>query len=537
MPLAYFGMENYVRSYDYVVAGSGLAGLAVALEAARYGRVALVTKSWVRESNSYYAQGGIAAVFDKEDSPALHRADTLEAGRGLCDWPAVEVLVNEGPERIKDLIAAGMQFDSANGTLLLGLEGGHHHRRILHAGGDATGALVTSFLAGRVASSENVDIYENHAVLEVLLRDGVCWGLRTWDITRGIEILFVGSHTLLTLGGTSAIYQRSTNPRTSVGDGIALAWEAGCNIVDFEFIQFHPTALWDPSGSAFLVSEAVRGEGAHLLNAKHERFMEGKYPLAELEPRDTVARAIFREIQQQREPFVWLDLRHIPREKVQQRFPTIYRHCLEVGLDMCSMIPVAPAAHYMVGGVRTDLHGCTNVPNLYACGELAFTGLMGANRLASNSLIECLVFAHRAVEHTLREKSGPAPTDFSPRFHLEPAHSALLNWIRMRLAEVLNDKVGIVRSGSTLGVAWEVIDALRDDLPTDRDEYYLHRARSLLTVADLLVRGALYREESRGGHYREDFPESRDEFICHVGQRKGADIYRIPVLQEGDPIA
>ncbi len=527
-------MEQFIKRYDYVVAGSGLAGLAVALEASRYGRVALVTKSWVRESNSYYAQGGIAAVFDKADSPAEHLADTLEAGRGLCDWPAVEVLVNEGPERIKDLMALGMQFDTANGALLLGLEGGHHHRRILHAGGDATGALVTSFLVGKVSASQNVDLYENHAVLEALLDGGVCCGLRTWDITRGEEVLFVGQHTLLTLGGTSAIYQRSTNPSTSVGDGIAVAWHAGCEITDFEFIQFHPTALWDSSGSAFLVSEAVRGEGAYLLNSKHERFMLGRYPLAELEPRDTVARAIFHEIERQSEPFVWLDLRHIPREKVQQRFPTIYRHCQEVGLDMGSMLPVAPAAHYMVGGVRTDLHGRTNVPNLYACGELAFTGLMGANRLASNSLIECLVFAHRAVQQTLREpKGGQVADNFTPRFHLEPAHSALLSWIRIRIADVLNSKVGIVRSGSSLGVAWEVIDSLRDDLPLDRDEYYLHRAHSLLTVADLLVRGALYREESRGGHYREDFPQAREEFICHVVQRKGEDIHRVPVQQKG----
>lgn len=520
-----------ILEYDYVVCGSGLAGLAVAHEACRYGRVALVTKSWVRESNSYYAQGGVAAVVDAGDTVEGHLEDTLAAGRGLCDWPAVDVLVREGPERIRDLMSAGMVFDSRDGELVLGLEGGHHHRRILHAGGDATGALMTSFLAGRVAVDEGIDIFENHQVLDLLMSDGSVWGVRTWDISRGCEELFVALYTILTLGGTSAIYARTTNPSTSVGEGVALAWSAGCDVVDLEFIQFHPTALWHPSGPAFLVSEAVRGEGAHLRNARLERFMAGAYPLAELEPRDTVARAIFRQLEAQDEPFVWLDLRHLDRDKLKQRFPTIYRHCRDVGLDLGSMIPVAPAAHYMVGGVRTDLDGWTGIGNLYACGELAFTGLMGANRLASNSLLECLVYAHRAVEATRRSSPSRVPKGFAPAYHIDPAHLALYSWVRLRLAEVLNRHVGIIRSGSGLGVAWEVIDTLRGDLPPDDGEYHLHRAHGLLTVADLIVRGALYREESRGGHYREDFPEAREEFRCHVVQRRGERIFRQPVVE------
>jgi len=516
--------------YDYLVAGSGLAGLQVALRAARYGRVAVVTKSWIRESNSYYAQGGIAAVTDAEDSPHSHLSDTLAAGRGLCDWPAVEILVNDAPLRIRELIDAGMEFDRTDGVLALGLEGGHHHRRILHAGGDATGAMITSFLAGKVASHPQIDIYENHTVLEALLNGGACWGLRAWNVTQGCEVLFVARHTLLTLGGTSAIFQRSTNPSITIGDGISIAWNAGCEIVDFEFIQFHPTALYAGDGGAYLVSEAVRGEGAYLRNAKGERFMAERYPLAELEPRDVVAQAIFREIHQQEEPYVWLDLRHLDGEKIRHRFPNIYRHCEELGLDMRQQIPVAPAAHYTVGGVRTNLYGQTRIPNLYACGELAFTGIMGANRLASNSLIECLVFGYRAVEQTLLTPRVDLPEEFAPLYHMDPSREELAVAYRKQISGLLNDYVGIVRSGNSLRTAQGRLKELRLALPPDAYEYYTHACQSLLTVADLMVQGALTREESRGGHYREDYPDPRDEFACHLVQRKGCPMERIPVI-------
>lgn len=524
-----FEGSTTTHQYDYVVAGSGLAGLAVALRAARYGRVAVVTKSWIRESNSYYAQGGIAAVTDVQDTPALHRADTLEAGRGLCDIPAVDVLVNEAPARIRELIEAGMRFDQVQGELALGLEGGHHHRRILHAGGDATGALTTSFLAGQVASHPQIDIYENHTVLEVLKRSGVCWGLRIWSTKRASECIVSARHTFLALGGASAIYQRTTNPSTAMGDGISLAYDAGCEIVDLEFIQFHPTALYIPSSPAFLVSEAVRGEGAYILNARGERFMHGRYALAELEPRDTVARAIFSEIQQQDEAYVWLDLRHLDAEQVQKRFPTIYRHCKDKGLDLCTRIPIAPAAHYMVGGVRTDLYGQTCIPNLYVCGELAHTGIMGANRLASNSLIECLVFGYRAVEQSLLSKPAPTPVDFDLRYYLAPQMEAVYWDVRRRIAQLLNDWVGIVRSDTSLRRAAEELSQIEHGVSLLAYEFYSQQIKSLLTVAQLLVRGATYREESRGAHFREDYPESRQEFVCHTAQRKGEAIRRTEV--------
>ena len=522
-----------LQTFDYLVAGSGLAGLSVALRAARYGRVALVTKSWVRESNSYNAQGGIAAVTDQGDSPEEHREDTLTAGRGLCDWDAVDVLVHEAPERIRELIESGMHFDQIDGSLALGLEGGHHHRRILHAGGDATGALVTSFLARKVSEHPNIAIFENHVVLELLLRGHACWGVSTWDTVASEEHLFVARHSFLTIGGTSAIYSRSTNPTTTVGDGIAIAWRAGCPIVDFEFIQFHPTALYSDQENAFLISEAVRGEGAHLINASGTRFMEGKYPLAELEPRDVVARAIATEIDSGDTPYVWLDLQHLNATKIRNRFPTIARHCAELGYDLTQRIPVAPAAHYMVGGVHTNLYGETSIPNLYICGELASTGIMGANRLASNSLIECLVFGHRAVEQTRTIPKLPLPTEFSSHFVIDPSRTEEYLAVRKQIATWLAKGVGIVRNAESIDYTRRKLNELKRDFEQRysdaNSEFYAHAIENLLIVAHLLVEGASFRKESRGGHYRSDYPKPQDAFATHTYQQRGQSIRQVPL--------
>lgn len=522
--------------YDYIVAGSGLAGLYVALRAAKYGTVALLTKSWVRESNSYYAQGGIAAVTDKEDSPSLHYADTIEAGRGLCDSPAVEVLVNEAPDRIKELIDAGMHFDQHEGVLSLGLEGGHHQRRILHAGGDSTGAMVTSFLADKVAGERRISIFENYTVLGLLTHAGACWGIRAWNMLAQQEEIFTGHYTFLTMGGASALYKRTTNPGTTIGDGVATAWRAGCEIVDLEFIQFHPTALYNPNGPAFLVSEAVRGEGAYLVNEKGERFMKDKYPLAELSPRDVVAQAIYREIHRQKLPFVWLDLQHLNPKRVLERFPMISRRCREIGFDLTKRVPIAPAAHYMVGGVKTDLYGQTKIRNLYVCGELAHTGIMGANRLASNSLIECLVFGHRAVEQTHLAPNSEVPDVFEPCFKLEASRSADYTNMRNRLADVLQSNVGIVRNRELLSTALCMVETMEQSIPENKLEFFTHQMSNLIIVAKLLINGALFREESRGGHYREDFPVTRPEFECHTVQQFEKQIARVPVIKPGEPL-
>lgn len=315
-----------MRNYDYIIVGSGLAGLYTAYRASAYGKVALLTKSNIRESNSYFAQGGIAAVTGEDDAPLFHFQDTITAGRGLCDYPAVNVLVNEGPARIQELINDGMHFDTENGELALGLEGGHHQKRILHAGGDATGRMITNFVIDKVEHCPTVEIFDNHAVIALLQDEHGCYGVRCWDFNENREEVFSGHNVFLTSGGTSAIYKRTTNPHTTIGDGLALTYNAGCEIVDMEFIQFHPSAIYTPTGEAYLVSEAVRGEGAHLLNQQGERFMVGKHELAELAPRDIVAQSIFQQMKEHHEDYVYLSLKHLDPERSRNVSPTSSRN-------------------------------------------------------------------------------------------------------------------------------------------------------------------------------------------------------------------
>lgn len=520
-----------MRHYDYIIAGSGLAGLYTAYLAASYGKVALVTKCGITESNSYFAQGGIAAVTDEDDAPALHFEDTIIAGRGLCDHPSVNILVNEGPLRIQELIEAGMHFDMEDGSLALGLEGGHHKKRILHAGGDATGRMVTSFMIGKVINHPHIDIFENHSVIGLLKDEHCCYGIRTWNLTSEKEELFIGTNTFLTLGGTSALYKRTTNPHTTVGDGLALAYNAGCEIGDMEFIQFHPSAIYTDSEDAFLISEAVRGEGAHLINQQGERFMPAIHELAELAPRDIVAQSIYRQLQKYRQDFVWLSLKHLNPEMIKHRFPNIYEKCRELGIDMCDRIPVAPAAHYTVGGVRTDINGQTNIPRLFVCGELASSGIMGANRLASNSLIECLVFGKRAVEKARQNVGNSRIPEFNPCYHSDDSRAE--NYIRLKreVAAIMTVHAGIIRNEDLLHEGQAKLDKLSREISTETNEYYSLISRNLIAVAGLIIRSALYRKESRGGHYREDFPKSDNSCIYHIVQQKDKMIRTVPVLR------
>lgn len=516
-------------TFDFLVAGSGLAGTYAALIASQYGTVGIITQGELEQSNSYNAQGGIAAVVEQDDSPSLHLHDTLEAGRGLCDTKAAEILAYEAPARIQELIALGMQFDSSNGSLSLGLEGGHHHRRVLHAGGDATGEHLTSFVQGQVKQKDNISILEHHVALELLMGPSGCQGIRTWDTQRAQEEIIYAQNTILALGGLCALYPRSTNPRTALGDGIALAYNAGCRIYDAEFVQFHPTALYIPHGPAFLVSEAVRGEGAHLLNQKGERFMLGRYPQVELSPRDQVTLAIHAEIAKQADmPYVWLDLRHLDAEKVTQRFPHIWQRCHDAGYDLTQRIPVAPAAHYMVGGVRTDLEGYTGIPHLYACGEIACSGLMGANRLASNSLIECLVFGKRAVEHA---RSTPQTIDrtFQPYYTLQASQADRLDRVTAHVGQILHEGAGIVRTATTIEAARKQLAELKASLPQDSHEFYARLMRNRVTVASCVLDGALFRKESRGGHFRSDYPAEQQAYHCHTVQQMGRSITTAPV--------
>lgn len=513
-----------MNRFDYIVVGGGLAGLYTAFKASRYGRVALITKADIRESNSYFAQGGIAAVTAVDDAPREHYSDTIEAGRGLCEEEAVRVLTEEAPIRINELIEWGMHFDlEANGHLALGLEGGHHHKRILHAGGDSTGRMITSFMIESVLSTPEIRIFDNHQVVELLIDSSGCRGVRAWDWGKGEEVLFYGKHTVMATGGSAAIYQRSTNPQSTLGDGIALCYKAGCEVRDMEFVQFHPTALYNPGGEAFLISEAVRGEGAHLYNSEGKRFMLGVHDLAELAPRDVVARQIFLEMRRLSDEYVYLDLRHLDPEHIRKRFPTIAARCAELNLDLTDRIPVSPAAHYTVGGVRTDLNGCTSVPHLYAVGELASTGIMGANRLASNSLIECLVFGHRVVADTVLHASVDfAPDSLFPKTCPKPKDVTIFLTIRKKLSKLMTNLVGIIRNESGLLAAQREIEELRYTLK-DADDLYAYFVDQLLVVSHLIVRGALERHESRGGHYREDYPETKDEYRKHSSYSRTID--------------
>lgn len=508
--------------WNYLVIGSGLAGLYAAHKASELGSVLVLTKRRMRDSNSYNAQGGIAAVTDIEDDPEIHFTDTIIAGRGLCEDKAVEVLVHEGPKRIREIISDGMKFDTEDGKLSLGLEGGHHRKRILHAGGDSTGRFMTEFLISKVEADENIHIRENMSVIDFLVKDGVCYGVRCWDEVNDCEELIYAEHTFLTAGGTSAIYTRTTNPETTIGDGIAMAYKAGCRIMDMEFIQFHPTALYvEDSPTAFLVSEAVRGEGAYLLNRVGRRFMLPIHELAELAPRDIVARSIFKQMALDDRPFVELYLKHLNPDKIKSRFPNIYEKCKEFGYDMTDRIPIAPAAHYTVGGVVSDLYGRSDIQRLYVCGEIASTGIMGANRLASNSLIECLVFGKRAIEVSREIPPLAEVPEFHKMYIKNPAARERYLALKWQIAHTMNNCSGIIRSELLLSTGLNLVKTELRSLGDVKYEYYDEASRKLLTVAYLIMTAARFRRESRGGHYREDYPKLEEEFAVHTIQQLG----------------
>ena len=545
MIFAYHYLIVKMRKFDYIIVGSGLAGLYAAYKASAKGRVAIITKSFLRESNSFNAQGGIAAVTSCDDNPEIHKSDTLIAGRGLCEERSVEILVNEGPDRIAEIIAAGMEFDTENGALALGLEGGHHKRRILHAGGDATGRWITEFAIKKVLERDNIEIFENTLLLDLLTADGECYGVRCWSDNEqllgagkaGGEVLLFANHVFLTSGGASAVYARTTNPQTTIGDGLAIAYKAGCRILDMEFIQFHPSGLYlKDSQRAFLISEAVRGERAHLLDKNGKRFMVPVHELAELAPRDIVARSIFKQMQKDGTPYVTLSLKHLDKDMILQRFPGIYAQCKEFGYDLTQEIPVAPAAHYSVGGVMSSNEGRTDVKRLYVCGEVAATGIMGANRLASNSLIECLVFASRAVEDSVKVGEVKQWPEFGHEYTKEEANAPIYATLKEQVSEIMNTYAGIIRNEEGLKEGLRRVEELSQIIKkrqaertsTDR-EYYLEASRRLLCVARLIMSPALLREESRGGHYREDFPCADEAYALHSVQRKGCEITTAPV--------
>jgi L-aspartate oxidase len=512
--------EN-IFEFDTIVIGSGLAGLTAAYYASKNGTVAIITKSQLDTSNSYYAQGGIAAVISPDDSFEMHIQDTLTAGRGLCDLDSVQVLVSEGRDRVLELIGMGMEFDREQNDFVLGLEGGHSKRRILHAGGDATGKALTCFMLKKVNEQAHIKAFEYTTVVELLLSEGACTGALAIDFQTGQNLIFKSKATIIATGGLSRIYDRSTNPHTATGDGIALAFQAGAEISDIEFIQFHPSALNIPGKEAFLISEAVRGEGAWLLNSKGDRFMPALHPQAELAPRDVVAFSIFRQMQLDQSDHVYLSLKHLDAEKIKTRFSTIYHTVAEFGYDLThDLIPIAPAAHYMVGGIKTDLNGETNISGLFACGEVASTGVMGANRLASNSLLECLVFGKRVADQAARKHPSLHPLPKICPVSIDTKNEARYLEIKNTIAYLMSKKAGIVRSQETLLQALEMLKKIKEELPEKITEYNLLKIKHIADICQLICKGALIREESRGGHIREDFPNEEPKFQVHIVQQK-----------------
>jgi len=513
-------------NYDVLIIGSGAAGLSLGLRLPSTLRVAIIAKREITEGSTLYAQGGISAVLDASDSIESHVEDTLVAGAGLCDEAMVRMVVEHGPENIRWLLDQGVSFTRARAQdptseLHLTREGGHSHRRIIHAA-DATGREVETTMVSRVRDRPNIDLYEHHLAVDLIVSpkgrpDRRCVGAYILDLTAGRVDTFGARCTVLATGGASKVYLYTSNPDVATGDGIAMAWRAGCRVANMEFMQFHPTCLYHPQAKSFLITEALRGEGGKLLLPDGDRFMPRFDERAELAPRDIVARAIDHEMKRLGAECVYLDISHKPTSFVLERFPTIYETCLELGIDITrDPIPVVPAAHYTCGGVVTDTHARTDLRGLYAVGETAYTGLHGANRMASNSLLECLVLGQLAAEDIQQQApltpAPPAPPAWDESRVTDSDEEVVVahNWDELR--RFMWDYVGIVRTNKRLARAKRRADLLRLEI----GEYYsnfrisndLIELRNLVEVADLIIRCAQSRRESRGLHYTLDFPHT-----------------------------
>jgi L-aspartate oxidase len=509
---------------DVLVLGSGIGGLVLALNLAEHAHVRVLTKKRAQDSNTNWAQGGIAAVFDGHDSFARHEADTLRCGAGLCDRGVVRAVVREAPERVRELAALGVAFTRSRSGFALGREGGHTRRRIVHAS-DFTGRAIETTLLERARAHPNIELVEDQLAVDLILDSRIgrrrpagrdtCWGAYVMDrATRRIRP-HTARATVLATGGCGKVYLYTTNPDVATGDGLAMAFRAGASVESLEFVQFHPTCLYHPLARTFLISEAVRGEGAVLRTLDGTRFMPAVHPLAELAPRDVVARAIDREMKRRGEPHVWLDLTHVPAARIRARFPNIAARLRELGLDLArEPIPVVPAAHYMCGGVRATLAGRTDLDGLYAIGEVACTGLHGANRLASNSLLEALVAAHHAAAEVLGRLAHVGAVPAAQPWHAvgtRPPREAVVsdhNWDSVR--RVMWDLVGIVRSDERLAFAARRLALLSEEIECDYARLRLSpdlvELRNIALVGSLIVASAGRRRESRGLHYNLDHP-------------------------------
>ena len=529
------------NAYDFLVIGSGIAGLTFALKVAKFGSVAVITKEKVMDSNTSLAQGGIASVFDELDSFDLHIKDTLASGDGICNPDVVETVVKDGPDRINELIQLGVKFNTRKNThpqdtsdqLDLGREGGHSKNRIVHAQ-DMTGKEIERVLVSHLQQHENITLLENHIAIDLITlstsmkrglittaHEDCCCGAYVLDKTMGRVLSFSAKITLLATGGAGKVYLYTSNPDVATGDGIAMAYRAGATLANLEFVQFHPTCLYHPDAKNFLISEAVRGEGGILIDEQGNPFMQKYDPQKDLACRDVVARAIDTELKKSGEDSVFLDISHKNSESVQNRFPNIYQKCLNFGYDMTKEpIPVVPAEHYMCGGIATDLFARTDIQNLYAIGETACTGLHGANRLASNSLIEAVVYANNASTQAIKElkegefKPPPEIPDWDDTGTTDSDEVIMVshNWDEIR--RLMWNYVGIVRSNKRLARAKRRIDIIQNEI----QEYYwnfkvesgLVELRNIATVAELIIKCASYRKESRGLHYNLEYPKRDD---------------------------
>lgn len=504
---------------DVLVVGTGIAGMYTALKLKDLGQVLLMTKGKVLESNTQYAQGGIAAAIGDADSPNLHFRDTLDAGAGLCDEAAVEVLVQEGPDCVRELILMGTEFDrDESGELELTQEGAHSMRRILHANGDATGAEIRRALE-KQARAAGIIVHEEHFLVDLLTDEDRCFGVLAMT-PEGVLTAYIARAVVLSTGGAGQLYINSTNPEVATGDGCSCAYRAGAAIEDVEFIQFHPTALLEEGNPKLLISEAVRGEGAHLLNKHGERFMAQYDARLELAPRDIVARAIVDQMRKTEHPCCYLDTRHLP--EVKERFPGIAEALRERGIEMgVDLIPVAPAAHYIMGGIKTDTEGRTGIPGLYACGEAACTGIHGANRLASNSLLEGLVFGKRIAE-ALRSELPPAVVTPALTYTGAPCHpTQLMDSYWAEVQTLMWENVGILRDEARLQAAIDRLTAILFELEGVHVSREALQVVNLAQLAQLVAKAALTRQESRGGHFRTDYPERDDaHWRIHLAQRR-----------------
>ncbi len=511
-------MKGLPAETDFVVIGAGVAGLRAAVELAAAGRVLVLAKKEVTDSNTQYAQGGIAAALSDEDEVSLHLQDTLIAGDGLCNPAAVKVLVEEGPDRIEELISWGTQFDRSGTKLVFGREGAHSRNRILHAQGDSTGREILRALYAKAKTLKNISVVEFEFSTGLNTDQGRVIGISLLN-EKGIPEEVACSAVLLATGGMGQLYRNTTNPEVATGDGVAMAFRAGAEVSDMEFIQFHPTALYLKKAPRFLLSEALRGEGAYLRNIELNRFMAKYHPMGELAPRDVVARAIVHEMEVSgaKDPFVYLDLTHLNAAKVQKRFPRIYATCMQHNIDITEdVIPIRPAAHYAMGGVRTDLEGKTNVAGLYAAGEAAATGVHGANRLASNSLLEGLVYGARAgkamrEEPEQKSKAGKSPKAAYSNGPVDAGVEELIGQIQ----DLMWNEVGIVRTRAGMQKAIKALEEMAPKVAHPKTRRS-HEAANLHMAGLLLARSALAREESRGAHYRMDYPDHDDKkFLKH----------------------